>query len=100
MSRLRSETMTSIKSWQEFDFDEDIIKRRERAKSRLSTVSMVSGDMDYLSSVMPYDSLLEMMTSQEVSQEGTVRIQRFFICSATLPLVKDFYQCHIFLTTF
>lgn len=73
MSSLRSDTVTPITSWQDFDIDER--NRRKRASSRLSTVSIVSGDVDYLSSAMAYDSLVEMMTSKEVSQEGTVRTQ-------------------------
>ncbi|XP_078381397.1 ATP-binding cassette sub-family C member 3-like [Oculina patagonica] len=90
MSRFRSDTVTSIKSWQDFEIDER--SRRKRASSRLSTVSIVSEDVDYLSSVMPFDSLAEAMTSKEVSQEGTVKLSVFlsYIKSSTCWLFVSF----------
>ena len=71
LTRLRSETVTST-MWQDVDINEK--SKRRRAESRLSTVSSTSEDVDYLSSLTPSDTLVEMMTSKEVSQAGVVRI--------------------------
>ena len=91
LSRLRSETVTSTMGWQDVDIDEK--SRRRREESRLSTVSSTSEDVDYLSSLTPSDTLVEMMTSKEVSQAGVVRMpvnsMSFFraICLPFLPKV-------------
>ncbi|KAJ7390652.1 Multidrug resistance-associated protein 1 [Desmophyllum pertusum] len=84
ISRIRSETMLSTTSWQDVDIDE--VNRRKRAESCLSTISSGSGDVD-LSSIMPYDPLVEMMTSKEVSQAGVVKLSVF------LSYIKSMTGC-------
>lgn len=75
MTRGRSETVLSTTSWQDIDIDEK--PRRIRAESILSTTT-ISGDEDHLSSSLPYETVVEMMTSKEVSKEGAVSMRMKF----------------------
>lgn len=74
VARMRSETILSTTSWQDFDIDEK--PSRKRAESVLS-FSTTSGDQDFLRSSHTSDTLVEMITSKEVSRDGAVRIHTF-----------------------
>ena len=70
--------MLSSSSWQEVENNE--LGRRKRAESLMSTLTADGGDVDFLSSSLPHDTLADMMTSKEVSQSGNVSSKRNITC--------------------
>lgn len=76
--RTRSDTVLSSTSWLKVETNDTT--RRKRAESLLSTITSGGGDVDFLCSSMPYDTLAEMMTTTEQSESGNVRLNsQFFL---------------------
>ena len=71
-SRTRSDTVLSSISWQEVESNET--NKRKRAETILSTITSAGAEVDFLCSSLPYDTLADMMTSQEESKSGNVSV--------------------------